>query len=52
MGDLGRIPREEVEEIGRVVMRELDALEPGCVSTIVGGYVPLRSAYSRVWAEG
>lgn len=35
----GRIPRDEVEEIGRVVMRELDALEPGCVSTIVGGYV-------------
>ncbi|KAL1945244.1 hypothetical protein VTO73DRAFT_2095 [Trametes versicolor] len=32
------IPRDEVEEIGRVVMRELDALEPGCVSTIVGGY--------------
>ncbi|KAL1936931.1 hypothetical protein VTO73DRAFT_3904 [Trametes versicolor] len=31
------IPRDEVEEIGRVVMRELDALEPGCVSTIVGG---------------
>ncbi|OJT01642.1 DNA-directed DNA/RNA polymerase mu [Trametes pubescens] len=33
-----KIPRDEVEEMGRVVMRELDALEPGCVSTIVGGY--------------
>ncbi|KAI0827661.1 Nucleotidyltransferase [Trametes gibbosa] len=33
-----RIPRDEVEEIGRVVMHELDELEPGCVSTIVGGY--------------
>lgn len=33
-----RIPREEVEEMGRVVMTELDELEPGCVSTIVGGY--------------
>ncbi len=34
---LARIPRDEVEEMGRVVMRELDELEPGCVSTIVGG---------------
>ncbi|KAH9888450.1 Nucleotidyltransferase [Cubamyces lactineus] len=33
-----KIPRDEVEEMGRVVMRELDELEPGCVSTIVGGY--------------
>ena len=32
-----RIPRDEVEEMERVVMRELDKLEPGCVSTIVGG---------------
>ena len=25
--------------MGRVVMKELDELEPGCVSTIAGGYV-------------
>ena len=34
-----RIPRDEVEEMRRVVMRELDEVQPGCVSTIVGGYV-------------
>ena len=33
-----RIPRAEVEEMGRVVMAELSELAPGCVSTIVGGY--------------
>ncbi|KAI0800345.1 Nucleotidyltransferase [Fomes fomentarius] len=33
-----KIPRAEVEEMGRVVMKELDELEPGCVSTIAGGY--------------
>ncbi|KAH9856763.1 Nucleotidyltransferase [Lenzites betulinus] len=33
-----KIPRYEVEEMGRVVMRELDELQPGCVSTIAGGY--------------
>jgi len=32
------IPREEVEEIHRVVMRELEELQPGCFSTIVGSY--------------
>lgn len=32
-----RIPRAEVEEMNRVVMHELNGLEPGCVSTIVGG---------------
>jgi len=31
------IPREEVEEIHRVLMRELDQVQPGCVSTVVGG---------------
>ncbi|KAI0667091.1 Nucleotidyltransferase [Trametes maxima] len=37
--DLNRkIPRHEVEEIGQVIMNELDRLESGCVSTIVGGY--------------
>lgn len=36
-----RIPRTEVEEMGRVVMQELEDLEPGCVSTIAGGYVEL-----------
>ncbi|KAL7277561.1 hypothetical protein ACG7TL_008484 [Trametes sanguinea] len=33
-----KIPRDEVEEMGRVVMKELNELEPGCVSTIVGGH--------------
>ncbi|THG94502.1 hypothetical protein EW026_g6985 [Hermanssonia centrifuga] len=33
-----KIPRDEVEEMNQVVMRELNALEPGCTSTIVGGY--------------
>lgn len=33
-----KIPRDEVEEMGRVVMDELNYIEPGCVSTIVGGY--------------
>ncbi|KAF4621400.1 hypothetical protein D9613_000864 [Agrocybe pediades] len=32
------IPREEVEEIHKVVMQELDEVQPGCVSTVVGGY--------------
>ncbi|TFK23154.1 Nucleotidyltransferase [Coprinopsis marcescibilis] len=32
------IPRAEVEEIRDVVMGELHHLQPGCVSTIVGGY--------------
>ncbi|KAF6763040.1 DNA polymerase mu [Ephemerocybe angulata] len=32
------IPRDEVEEMRDVVMRELAELQPGCVSTIVGGY--------------
>jgi DNA polymerase mu len=31
------IPREEVEEIHQVVMSELEKLQAGCVSTIVGG---------------
>lgn len=31
------IPREEVEEMQRVVMRELGEIQPGCISTIVGG---------------
>ncbi|EPQ55117.1 Nucleotidyltransferase [Gloeophyllum trabeum ATCC 11539] len=33
-----KIPRDEVEEIGRVVGRELEQVQPGCVFTIVGGY--------------
>ncbi|KAF5380505.1 hypothetical protein D9615_004682 [Tricholomella constricta] len=32
------ISREEVEEMHAVVMAELEELQPGCVSTIVGGY--------------
>ena len=34
------IPRDEIEEIHRVVMTELDDIQPGCVSTVVGGCVP------------
>ncbi|KDQ55259.1 hypothetical protein JAAARDRAFT_37797 [Jaapia argillacea MUCL 33604] len=33
-----KIHRNEVEEIGRVVMNELDQVQSGCVSTVVGGY--------------
>lgn len=33
------IPREEVEEMHRVIMRELDKIQPGCISTVVGGWV-------------
>ncbi|KII95670.1 hypothetical protein PLICRDRAFT_225804 [Plicaturopsis crispa FD-325 SS-3] len=32
------IPRTEVEEMQAVVMQELDGLQKGCTSTIVGGY--------------
>lgn len=32
-----RIPRAEVEEIRDIVLNELEELQPGCVSTIVGG---------------
>jgi len=33
------IPREEVEQMHRLVMKELHRVQPGCVSTIVGGLV-------------
>jgi len=33
-----KIPRKEVEQITRTVMRELEAIQPGCIHTIVGGY--------------
>ncbi|KAF8918248.1 hypothetical protein CPB85DRAFT_1283288 [Mucidula mucida] len=33
-----QIPREEVEEMHAVVMRQLEVLRPGCVTTITGGY--------------
>ncbi|PFH52135.1 hypothetical protein AMATHDRAFT_2383 [Amanita thiersii Skay4041] len=32
------IPREEVEEMHETVMKQLNELQPGCVSTVVGGY--------------
>ncbi|KAF9228433.1 Nucleotidyltransferase [Gyrodon lividus] len=32
------IPRHEVEEISRVVMRQLDSVEEGCTSVIAGSY--------------
>ena len=38
MSSGARIPRDEVEEMGRVVMCELDELQPGCTSTIAGGW--------------
>ena len=31
------IPRAEVEEMHRVIMAELDAVQKGCISIIVGG---------------
>ncbi|KAG8221279.1 hypothetical protein J3R82DRAFT_1445 [Butyriboletus roseoflavus] len=33
-----KIPRREVEEINRVIMQELESIEAGCKSIIVGGY--------------
>jgi DNA polymerase mu len=33
------IPRAEVEQMHQVVMAELDKIQPGCHSTIVGGFV-------------
>ncbi|EIN08428.1 Nucleotidyltransferase [Punctularia strigosozonata HHB-11173 SS5] len=33
-----KIPRDEVEEIGRLMAAELEEVEKGCVSIIVGGY--------------
>ncbi|TFK51026.1 Nucleotidyltransferase [Heliocybe sulcata] len=33
-----KIPRDEVEEIGRVVGKELEEFQSGCVWTIVGGH--------------
>lgn len=35
----GRIPRNEVERIVRLVMKELEGIQPGCHHTIAGGYV-------------
>ncbi|KAF8161313.1 hypothetical protein B0H34DRAFT_840472 [Crassisporium funariophilum] len=32
------IPRDEVEEMHAIVMAEMEVIQPGCVSTIVGGY--------------
>ncbi|KAG6841415.1 hypothetical protein C0991_011309 [Blastosporella zonata] len=32
------IPRSEVEEIHDIVMSEVEEIQPGCVSIIVGGY--------------
>jgi len=37
----GRIPRKEVKEIARMVMKELEVIQPGCSHTIAGGYDPL-----------
>ncbi|KAH0829157.1 hypothetical protein J3R83DRAFT_2666 [Lanmaoa asiatica] len=33
-----KIPRQEVEEINQVIIRELELIEAGCKSIIVGGY--------------
>lgn len=35
----GRIPRKEVERIAKLVMKELEVIQPGCSHTIAGGYV-------------
>jgi len=37
----GRIARKEVEQIVRTVMKELEAIQPGCTHTIAGGFDPL-----------
>lgn len=37
-GQCHRIPRDEVEEIARVVYDELCEVQEGCVYTICGGY--------------
>lgn len=34
---MNRIPRAEVEEIGRCVKEALDAVMPGCRYTLTGG---------------
>ena len=34
-----KIPRAEVEEMRDVILRELEVLQPGCASVVVGGYV-------------
>src|SRR5271154_1540753 len=39
------IPRDEVEQMHQVVMAELDKIQPGCHSTIVGGSV----IYFFIW---
>lgn len=44
------IPRDEVEQIHRVVMAELDKIQPGCLSMIVGGFV-LRILSSNKWLK-
>lgn len=36
--DVG-IPRKEVEEMRDIILKELEELQPGCVSTVVGGQV-------------
>jgi hypothetical protein len=36
---LHSIPRQEADEINRIVMQELNHIQKGCKSVIVGGYV-------------
>jgi len=36
-----KIPKEEVLEIHKLVMGELQEIQKGCISTIVGGYVSI-----------
>lgn len=40
------ISRDEVEEIHKAIMEELELLQPGCVSTITGGSVQRSSLES------
>jgi len=42
------IPREEVEEMHRFVVKELREIQPGCVSTIVGGLVCILFQYHTI----
>ena len=42
-----RITKKEAEQIARTVMAELEAIQPGCTHTIVGGHDPLLLFYAE-----
>jgi len=43
----GSIARKEAEQIARTVVTELEAIQPGCTHTIVGGHDPLLLFYAE-----